>query len=63
MESQVILMVFNNTGFVYGTHGIVGFVYDDLKDNIRWAGLPLKKYVPKLKSCLNYYLRGVGEKN
>jgi len=38
--------------------GIEGFEYLALKDAIKWQNLSIKKYVPVLFSCINYFIKG-----
>jgi len=62
MESLILLSVFGNTPFTFGSHGISGLHYEALKDQLKWIGLKPKKYVNIMQTCFNYYMKGVNSK-
>jgi len=62
MESLVLLNIFSNTPFEYGTNGVTGLKYQALKDQISWSGLSPRKYVNILHTCCNMYIKGTNKK-
>ena len=61
-ESKAIVDIFNTTALEHGMTGLAGFNYHSLKDNIRWRGMTVKKYVPLLQNCMAAFIQGSKDK-
>ncbi len=57
-ESVAIIYIYNTTALEYGPHGLAGFNYLSLKDNIKWRGMSPQLYVPILLQCMANYIAG-----
>lgn len=61
-ESRMIMHLYNTTPLEHGAHGVVGFNYHALKDNIKWNNMSQKIYVPILLRCISSYLEASSKK-
>lgn len=60
--SKLLMRIFHNTPFIYGQHGITGYNYEGLKDQIKWTGLRPKDFVNVLHTMLNRFIKGTQNK-
>ena len=58
----MLLRIFDATPLTFSDGRPTGYIYEALKDQLKWHNMSRKEYVPVLLGMFSYFIKGLNSK-